>query len=119
MNAGYDQSAILYQEGRAEMQSGNLDSAVEKLKKSAELAPHFKTLECLGECYLEQKNYYQAIIFLASAAGMGNNQSRPYFLLAKALLAIGEKDKAIEKLERALQINSDYKTARDLLTEIS
>lgn len=110
---------MLYQEARTAMKSGNYDLAIERFEKSADLAPHFKTLESLGECFLEQKSYSRAIIYLAAAAGLGNNQFRAYYLLAKALLAFGEPDKAVEKLNEAIRLNPNYKTAINLLNEIS
>lgn len=119
MNVYDDENYVLYQEGRSAMKSGDFDVAIKKLQKSADLAPHFKTLESVGECFLEQKNYSQAIIYLAASAGLGNKPSRPYFLLAKALLAFGEKEKAIDKLNEVLEINPNYKAAKNLLIEIS
>lgn len=101
------------------MESRDFTAAIEKLKKSAELTPHFKTLECLGECFMEQKNYAEAINYLIKSTELTNNQSRNYFLLAKALLESGEKDKALDKLKEALNINPNHKAARDLLTNVS
>ena len=109
---------MLYQEGRAAMESRDYDLAIKKFEKSAELAPHFKTLESLGECFLEQKNYSRAIICFAAAAGLGNNQFRAYYLLAKALLAFGDQNKAVDKLNEALKMNPNYKAAQNLVTEI-
>jgi tetratricopeptide (TPR) repeat protein len=111
-------SYTLYQEGRIAMESGDFIAAIEKLRASAEESPHFKTLECLGECFLEQEKYGQAIIYLAASTELGNKPFRGYFLLAKSFLAFGEKDEAIARLKKALEINPDYKSAKILLTDI-
>jgi len=100
------------------MESGDFKAAIEKLQESAESDPHFKTFESLGECYLELKNYSQAIVYLAASAGLGSKPFRAYFLLAKALLAFGDKEKAVNKLKEALEINSNYKAAKNLLAVI-
>lgn len=119
MNKQLGKSSLLYHEGRKLILSKDFEAAIERLKKSSELIPHFKTLELLGECFLEQKNYSQAIIYLAAAAGLGNKSFRSYFLLAKALLEFDEVDKATEKLNEALRLNPNYREAKNLLSDIS
>lgn len=101
------------------MEKGDFPLAIEKLTKSAEMSPHFKTYECLGESYLLLGEPQQAIMFLAAAAGLGNRQFRSYFLLAQALLGLNELEKAREKLNQALAMNPEYKAARELLSSIS
>lgn len=107
-----------YHEGKAALDKSDFETAIEKLKYSAELSPHFKTYEHLAECFLERKDYPTAIFYAAAAAGLATNSSRGLFLLAKALLGSGDKDKAIAKLNEAFEINPDYKAARVLLEEI-
>jgi len=118
MKWDYDTSFVLYEEGRSAMEAGNVDKAVELLEKSTLLAPHYKTLELLGECMLERKEFARAVIYLAASASLGTNQARPRFLLAKALLHAEEPQAAIPKLEEALVINPDFKAARELLTTL-
>lgn len=119
MSVEYSQDHVLYQQGRDFMEKGDFVRALENLKKSAELFPHFKTYECIGICLLEQKNYSEAVTYLSASAGLGRKQSKSYFLLAKALVEIKQIDWAREKLDQALAINPDYKEAKDLLTKIS
>lgn len=104
-----------YFEGRSAMKAGDLEIAIDKFIQSLKVSPHFKTLELLGECLLLRNELPEAVIYLAAATGLGKNQSRSRFLLAQALLKIGENEKAIEKLNEAVQINPNYKAARDLL----
>lgn len=118
MNTNLSEGSTLYHEARSAMESRDFETAIKKLKKSVELTPHFKTFECLGECFMEQRNYSEAIGYLTKSTELANNQSRPYFLLAKALLEFGEKDKAIDKLEKALKINPNYKAAKELSMKV-
>jgi tetratricopeptide (TPR) repeat protein len=84
-----DISQALYHEGRTLMEAGNLEQAVQRLKQSVEMAPHFKTLELLGECLLKLRRPLEAIVPLAAATAL-NNQVRAPSLLAQGLLECGE-----------------------------
>lgn len=119
MSTQYDEDHRLYQQGREAMEKGDLEKAIQSLKESALLLPHFKTYESIGECLLNQNNYGEAVIYLSAAAGLRSNQSRPLYLLAKALVELKDFEEAKEKLNRVLSINPDYKAAKDLLSEIS
>lgn len=114
-----EQARALYLEGKAAMSEGKYSIAAEKLLKSADLSPHFKTYEILGECFLFLEDFLQAVKYAAAAAGIGNNQFRSRFLLAKALVGIGHHDWAKDKLEEALEMKPDYRAARELLEQIS
>jgi tetratricopeptide (TPR) repeat protein len=105
----------LYQRGREAMDSGKLDSAIEFLKQSAELKPHFKTLELLGECYLRSDQHGAAVVPLKASVELGAKPYRSLYLLAQALEALGQRKDAIERLSQAVAIKSDYKAARALL----
>src|SRR4051812_20411740 len=101
----YGVGFALYHKGREAMDSGDIDSAIAFLRQSAEVEPHFKTLELLGECLLRQKRASEAVIPLAAAVGLGIN-SRPFralYFLAQALESIGHSDSALRKLELALE----------------
>src|SRR5688572_2826697 len=109
-----EQAHALYQDGRSAMAEGEFKTAAQKLLKSADLSPHFKTYESLGECYLFLGDFLQAVKYSAAAAGIGNNQFRARFILAKALIGVGHEDWALDKLNEALQMRPDYKAASDL-----
>jgi predicted Zn-dependent protease len=83
--------------------------------------PHFKTCEVLGELLLKAGQLQEATVFLAAAAGLGPRQSKPHFLLAKAILALDQSDVsgAREQLEEALRINPSYKAAHQLLADLN
>lgn len=114
IEASYD----LYRNARAAMEANRFDDAIDLFTQSIALKPHFKSLELLGECLLHVNRSKQAIVYLAAAAGLGNNAFRARYLLAKALTNVRETQKAINKLEEALAINKEYKAARDLLAAL-
>jgi tetratricopeptide (TPR) repeat protein len=110
---------VLYVQGRAAMEKGDMVQAVELLKRSAELYPHFKTYESIGECLLAQDDFNEAVLYLSASSGLGSKPFRALYLLARALIGTGEPDQARQKLLRALAINSDYRAARELLEQIT
>ena len=101
------------------MEKNDFVKALASLKKSAELFPHFKTYECIGVCLLEQGNFIEAVLYLSASGGLGNRQSKPYYLLAKALIELKDIEWARLKLDQALEVNPNYKAARDLRSSIS
>lgn len=119
MNSVYSEDQILYQEGRSAMEKNDFAAALASLKKSANIFPHFKTYESVGVCLLKLGNFSEAVLYLSASAGLGNNQSKPLFLLAQALIELRTTDWARDKLNQALAINPDYKAAKELLSVIS
>jgi tetratricopeptide (TPR) repeat protein len=73
----YDLSSSerLYREGRRFMDAGAWEQAIQRFTASVEAAPHFKTLELLGECFLELGRPKDAVVPLAAAARL-NPQPR-------------------------------------------
>jgi len=118
MKLQYDLGSALYQEAREARKNGDLKAAIQKLRRSGKLAPHFKTYELLGESFFEMERFPEAILYLAAAAALGNKQFRSRYLLAKALLAIDEEADAISKLKEAIEIQPTYKAAKELLNGI-
>jgi tetratricopeptide (TPR) repeat protein len=118
MQWDYDASFSLYEAGRSAMKAGDVHSAIENFRRSTKLAPHFKTLELLGECLLQVGEINDAVLCLAAAAGLGTRQLRARRLLAEALLRVGETDTAVAKLEEALLIDPDFNAAKDLLAKL-
>jgi tetratricopeptide (TPR) repeat protein len=86
---------LLYNEGRSLIESGDIEIAIDKLKLSVHITPHFKVLELLGECFLKVNKPIEAIIPLAAATAL-NSQVRAPALLAHAFLQCGEYSQAIE-----------------------
>lgn len=104
----------LYQKGRIAMDEGNHLNAIELLEESALLCPHFKTYECIGECYRLRNENGKAIIYFAAAAGLGPKQARPRYLLAESFTAVEDFVRALVEVEHALHINPNYTRAKEL-----
>lgn len=111
-------SSETYTRGKELLEEGDYKGALEILMPSGLNTPHFKTFECIGECLLAMERPAEAVLYLSAAAGLGNKQIRPYFLLATALIRINDPLGAKHKLEQALSLNPHYKAARDLLLKI-
>jgi tetratricopeptide (TPR) repeat protein len=100
------------------MEAGELEEAIRVLGESFARWPHFKTAELLGECYLRFGRSGEAIMPQAAAVGLGRHERAPY-LLARALLDVGELDKAREQAELAVRRQPDLKRARELIEEMN
>jgi tetratricopeptide (TPR) repeat protein len=109
-----DRSRQSYELGSALVKSGDYGGAIEALEESAALYPHFKTLELLGEAWLEKGEPLKAVVPLAAATTL-NAQVRAPALLAEALLALGEDVRAHEMARLALGRDSKNRKARAVL----
>ncbi len=114
MASEYGESFDKYQAGRLEMEKCNYDGAIALFEESVRIAPHFKTLELLGECKLNLRRPSEAIVPLAAAVTLGTNEFRAMYLLARALSEVGEKRDALKFLEVLLQREPTFKSAREL-----
>lgn len=83
-------ASLLYQQAREVLRQGRNEEAIVLLRQSAEAEPHFKTLELLGESLIELGQFKDAIVPLAAATTL-NRQVRAPSLLAKALIASGDR----------------------------
>lgn len=101
------------------MTIGNFADAIQHFQKSIKQAPHFKTLELLGECMLLSGSPLASIVPLAAAVGLGSNEFRALYLLAKAYAAVGEHRNGLKYVERALRIKPDFKKAQELRIELA
>jgi len=61
----------------------------------------------------------KAIAYFAAAAGLGSKQKVSYSHLAECFIKLGNLDMARRMLERALEIDPMYKTAKTLLSSLS
>lgn len=110
-----EKSSVLYKLGREAMVSDDVQEATRRLRESAQLNPHPKTLELLGECLLKSAQAKDASIALREAVAIGNRPYRALCLLGQALMNLGEREEAIACLTRALDLKPDYKAARLLV----
>lgn len=113
-----ESSTQLYSLAREAMDSKKYELAIALLRSSTDLFPHFKAMELLGECLLEIGRADEAILFLAASAGLGKKASRSLLLLARALSAQGRTIDAIEKLDLALEMQPQFRSASELRAQL-
>jgi tetratricopeptide (TPR) repeat protein len=101
MNEPRDQGLEANERGRTLLTAGDVSGAIAQLEASIIAYPHFKSLELLGEAWLQSGNALRAIVPLAAATTL-NRQVRAPSLLAEALLASGDQLKAYEIAKLAL-----------------
>ena len=99
-----------YEAGRLALQANDLDTAIGHFEESLAQAPHFKTLELLGEAWLRKGEPGKAIVPLAAATTL-NSQVRAPSLLAEALLALGKSLEAYRIAQLVLSRDSSNKKA--------
>jgi len=80
-----ERGRTLYEEGRAMMANERYDQAAVLFERALNLVIHFKTLELLGECFIELGEYEKAIVPLAAASTLNSNL-RSSSLLCLALV---------------------------------
>jgi tetratricopeptide (TPR) repeat protein len=108
---------VLFYEGRRLMDANQLDRAITAFRQSAEMNPHYKTLQLLGDCLLRLGRAREAIIPLAAAVGLNRQYTAP-MLLAQAFVAIGDLSKAEMAACKAVDIAPDNRKAKALLETI-
>ena len=91
--------------------------AIDKLKQSVAILPHFKTLELIGECYIQLGKLNEAIPPLAAAISL-NDQVRAPAMLSDVFLRLNEYEKAEKFAKLALSRHADNNIAKRVLGEI-
>jgi tetratricopeptide (TPR) repeat protein len=99
-----------YHEARRLMDDGAFGQAVDLFQRAAIEAPHFKTYELMGECYMRLNRFTEAIPFLAAATALNRGVRAPS-LLAEAWLSLGEHRKAMEAADATLSRDPKNKAA--------
>jgi len=104
------------------MQEGKYHDAIPALEKALQIEPKFQHYSNLGSAYFFTQRYEDAIRTLEKAVAMSPNQEAVVGNLAQAYLFAGQKDKArdtfnqaIELANKELQVNPrDADTKADL-----
>lgn len=112
-----DKALKLYSEGQTMMARGQYGDAIRFLEGSAKCDPHYKTLELLGECYLEQERFCEAVSALAAATTL-SQQPRAAYLLARAFQALGDLRRSREMAELACTRNRRFTPAIRFLEDL-
>src|SRR5262245_8322102 len=107
-----------YDKGRAAMDAGDFHQAIACFQQSAQIDPHFKTYELLGECLIKIDLPQQAIAPLQSAAAM-NTSVRAVSLLSEAFFMLGKLSEAEQVANEALRRDTNNRKAREIIEKIS
>lgn len=110
MNQNLSDASDLYRKARELMDKNLVEEAIILFQNSAEIEPHFKTLELLGECYIRLSRLRESIIPLAAAVSL-NKGVRAAALLAEVFLKLEDYDQAKNMAEIALSREPNNKQA--------
>lgn len=102
-----------YQHGRDLMEQGRLEPAVQAFAQSVQSAPHFKTLELMGECLIGLGRWSEAIVPLAAATTLNQGVRAPS-LLADVFARLHQWNDAERMAELALRRDPNNKKAREV-----
>jgi len=80
---------------------GEFKQAVAEIEKAAAVSPDTETLAALGQAYAVSGNREEAKRLLAQLTELSSNKYIPAFFLARIYIGLGEKDLALEYLEKA------------------
>jgi tetratricopeptide (TPR) repeat protein len=101
MKVDFSKSSDLYRQARLMMDEGRFDDAIVLFEQSIAFAPHFKSLELLGECLICLNRLLEAIVPLAAATSLNKGVRAPS-LLAEVFLKLEDYNAAREMADVAL-----------------
>lgn len=99
-------------------QMGEFDAAILECERAVALDPDFgNAWNDMGAYLIEKRQIHKAIDCLKKAVQSKNYDSRsfPHFNLARAYIHEGLLLSSEKELEKALEINSDFKPAQELI----
>lgn len=116
MNGGYE----LYLEGCELLECGKYREAAARFMQSLGEMPHFKTFECLSECYSAMNASEKAFEYAEAAYRLNPHNGMTAFRYAELLVEYkNDILKAKNILTELLARNPSYKAARELLDKIN
>jgi len=97
-----------------------IELAEREFLSAVELSPEKKGIAYfnLGMLYARKKDYQTAIKWFRLAIGKEPFNAKNYYNLAVAYLQLGQTEKAIPELEKAVELWPEFKEARFKLAEI-
>ena len=110
---------FLYIAGKIRFLKEDYEDAKNYLIKSFELDDNIETKNLLGMCYYELENYEQAKNIFKSILSINEYNINILFWLAKCENKIGNTEKALEYLEKAVDISPEFEDAQQMIREIS
>lgn len=106
---------IYYQQSRYFEKLGKTEKAKKSLFKTLDCSPkHFSALYDLGQCFMLEKNYKEALKYFNKVRGIEPDYNKIHFLKGQAYELIGEVTKAKKEYEKDIQ-NTQIKDIRILV----
>ncbi|MBQ6198760.1 MAG: tetratricopeptide repeat protein [Bacteroidales bacterium] len=111
--------------GQATMQTGNLDGAIEALKKAAELGQEAKTTKLIANCFLKKgQGLFKAGKNAEAIAALEESNTyvesaNAYKLIAAAQTKSGKSADAINTYKKYLEVDPNAKDAVDVMFTIA
>lgn len=110
---------FLYIAGKVRYLMGKFEDAKIYLIKSIEMDDNPETKSLLAMCYYELENYEQAKNIYSSLLKLNEYNINVLYRLAQCENKLGNKDKALEYLEKTVEISPEYEEAQEMIREIS
>jgi tetratricopeptide (TPR) repeat protein len=110
---------FLYVAGKIRFLKENYEDAKTYLIKSLEMDDNIETKSLLAMCYYALENYEQAKNIYTSLLKINEYNINVLFRLAQCENKLGNNDKALELLEKTVEISPEYEEAQELIREIS
>lgn len=110
---------ILFLLGKAAFLSKDYDNAKLYLVKAYEISPNDEIENILALCYFNLGNFIQANQLFLKILESNKNNTMLLLNSAKCYEQIGDKDKAIEQLEKAVEIFPDFEEAHEMIRKLS
>lgn len=107
----WDESTELDAFAREAMDSGDYVTAIALFQQSVLLAPRYKRLFLLGECYVHENRLNEAVVAYAAATTLNRSGIAPAHL-AELWFELGDLSRASEMIELAIARQPHYKRAQ-------
>lgn len=110
---------FMYIAGKVRFLMKNYEDAKLYLIKSYEMDENIETKSLLAMCYYELENYEQAKNIYSSLLKVNEYNINVLYRLAQCENKLGNKDKALEYLEKTVEISPEFEEAQAMIREIS
>lgn len=97
---------------------GRYEEALPYLKRVHRFSPSFDTYKWIGNISIAAGRYEEGIPYLEGSLIYQQNDSQIWYNLAGAYVATGSDQKAVDALNRCLQIEPNHPNARQLLAQV-
>lgn len=114
-----DKASVYFSQGLISEINNEKETAFQYYMKAIDLCPgYIRPYELIGNDYRKKGQNEKAIEFFTTAAELGSNNYKLFYLLSELLFEKGEVDEANRQLIKSLNIRGDYPKALELKEKI-